>query len=81
MINTFQCEVSSECSLARELVSLECFKIALAILLFHPGCIPCKLYAEDTPILTINSIVISQTHAEPGWNQKHQQAAAGELPQ
>ena len=29
-----------------------------------PGCIPCKVYAEDTPILTIDSIVICQTHAE-----------------
>jgi hypothetical protein len=28
-----------------------------------PGCIPCKVYAEDTPILTIDSIVICQTHA------------------
>jgi hypothetical protein len=25
---------------------------------------PCKVYAEDTPILTIDSIVICQTHAE-----------------
>ena len=30
----------------------------------HPGCMPCKVYAEDTPILTIDSIVICQTHAE-----------------
>ena len=30
----------------------------------EPGCIPCKVYAEDTPILTIDSIVICQTHAE-----------------
>ena len=29
-----------------------------------PGCIPCKLCAEDTPIVTIDSIVIYQTHAE-----------------
>jgi hypothetical protein len=29
-----------------------------------PGCIPCKVYAEDTPMLTIDSIVICQTHAE-----------------
>jgi hypothetical protein len=28
-----------------------------------PGCIPCKLYAGDTPTLTIDSIVICQTHA------------------
>ena len=28
-----------------------------------PGCIPCKVHAEDTPILTIDSIVICQTHA------------------
>jgi hypothetical protein len=27
-----------------------------------PGCIPCMLYAEDKPILTIDSIVICQTH-------------------
>ena len=26
-----------------------------------PGCIPCKLYAGDTPTLTIDSIVICQT--------------------
>jgi hypothetical protein len=26
-----------------------------------PGCIPCKLYARDTPRLTIDSIVICQT--------------------
>jgi hypothetical protein len=31
---------------------------------YIPGCIPCKVYAEDTPILTIDSIVICQTHAE-----------------
>ena len=31
---------------------------------YNPGCIPCKVYAEDTPILTIDSIVICQTHAE-----------------
>ena len=31
---------------------------------YDPGCIPCKVYAEDTPILTIDSIVICQTHAE-----------------
>jgi hypothetical protein len=30
----------------------------------RPGCIPCKVYAEDTPILTIDSILICQTHAE-----------------
>jgi hypothetical protein len=28
-----------------------------------PGCIPCKLYAGDMPTLTIDSIVICQTHA------------------
>jgi hypothetical protein len=28
-----------------------------------PGCIPCKLYAGDTLTLTIDSIVICQTHA------------------
>jgi hypothetical protein len=27
----------------------------------EPGCIPCKLYAGDTPTLTIDSIVICQT--------------------
>jgi hypothetical protein len=32
--------------------------------IYSPGCIPCKVYAEDTPILTIDSIVICQTHAE-----------------
>ena len=31
---------------------------------YIPGCIPCKVYAEDMPILTIDSIVIYQTHAE-----------------
>jgi hypothetical protein len=31
---------------------------------YSPGCIPCKVYAEDTLILTIDSIVICQTHAE-----------------
>jgi hypothetical protein len=31
---------------------------------FIPGCISCKQYAEDVPILTIDSIVICQTHAE-----------------
>jgi hypothetical protein len=29
-----------------------------------PGYIPCKLYAEDAPILTIDSIVICQTYAK-----------------
>jgi hypothetical protein len=28
------------------------------------GYISCKVYAEDTPILTIDSIVICQTHAK-----------------
>ena len=32
------------------------------MLVHLPGCIPCKVYAEDTPILTIDSIVICQTH-------------------
>ena len=45
-----------------------------------PGCIPCKLYAGDTPTLTIDSIAICQTHAgylrtfvhrmRPGFNPK-----------
>jgi hypothetical protein len=29
----------------------------------QPGCITCKLHAGDTPTLTIDSIVICQTHA------------------
>ena len=33
------------------------------IMAWWPGCIPCKLYAGDTPTLTIDSIVICQTHA------------------
>jgi hypothetical protein len=27
-----------------------------------PECIPCKVYADDTAILTIDSIVICRTH-------------------
>jgi hypothetical protein len=36
----------------------------LLVTTYAPGCIPCKVYAEDTPILTIDRIVIYQTHAE-----------------
>jgi hypothetical protein len=31
------------------------------------GCIPCKLYVKDTPILTIDSIVICQTRTKDLW--------------
>jgi hypothetical protein len=37
-------------------------KVRISLVLI-PGCIPCKLYAGDTPTLTIDSIVICQTHA------------------
>ena len=43
--------------------------IYLSIYKYRPGCIPCKVYAEDTPILTIDSIVICQTHAEDLWRR------------
>jgi hypothetical protein len=40
---------------------------SMFIMVYKParGCIPCKVYAEDNiGILTIDSIVICQTHAE-----------------
>ena len=41
---------------------LQCIKVANNPSSYsNPGCIPCKLYAGDTPTLTIDSIVICQT--------------------
>jgi hypothetical protein len=57
-------KIKTECC---NVINLLFYVITISMLFIFkskPGCIPCKHHAEDTPILTIDSIVICQTHAE-----------------